>query len=78
VNSYGELESKKGTTDLFIYPGYEFKIVDSLITNFHMPRSTLFMLVCAFAGRDFMTEAYEVAKKKNYRFLSYGDAMIII
>ena len=78
VNSYGELESKKGTTDLFIYPGYEFKIVDSLITNFHMPRSTLFMLVCAFAGRDFMTEAYEVAKKKNYRFLSYGDAMIIL
>jgi len=78
VNSYGELESKKGTTDLFIYPGYEFKIADSLITNFHMPRSTLFMLVCAFAGRDFMTEAYEEAKKEGYRFLSYGDAMIII
>jgi S-adenosylmethionine:tRNA ribosyltransferase-isomerase len=78
VDTAGKLEPEKGTTDLFIYPGYEFKIVDSLITNFHMPRSTLFMLVCAFAGRQFMTQAYEVAKGKNYRFLSYGDAMLII
>jgi len=78
VNSTGELESRNGTTNLFIYPEYEFKIVDSLITNFHMPRSTLFMLVCAFAGRVFMLKAYEEAKNTEYRFLSYGDAMIII
>ncbi|NIP38429.1 MAG: tRNA preQ1(34) S-adenosylmethionine ribosyltransferase-isomerase QueA [Candidatus Dadabacteria bacterium] len=78
VDEDGKLQPKNGSTDLFIYPGYEFKITDSLITNFHMPRSTLFMLVCAFAGRQFMTEAYEEAKKKKYRFLSYGDAMIIV
>lgn len=78
ANSEGKPESKKGITDLFIYPGYEFKVVDSLITNFHMPRSTLFMLVCAFAGRNFMLDAYDEAMDKGYRFLSYGDAMIIV
>ncbi len=74
----GRIQSNSGTTDLFIYPGYKFNFVDSLITNFHMPRSTLFMLVCAFAGKEIMIEAYEEAKTKGYRFLSYGDAMIII
>ena len=78
VNENGYLEFQKGATDLFIYPGYKFKIVDSLITNFHMPRSTLFMLVCAFAGRGFILKAYEKAKEESYRFLSYGDAMIIL
>ncbi|MFC1704241.1 tRNA preQ1(34) S-adenosylmethionine ribosyltransferase-isomerase QueA [Candidatus Omnitrophota bacterium] len=65
-------------TDLFIYPGFKFKIVDRLITNFHLPRSTLFMLVCAFAGRDLVMKAYREAIKKEYRFYSYGDAMIIL
>ncbi len=74
----GELKASRGATDLFIYPGYEFKAVNSLITNFHMPRSTLFMLVCAFAGKELMMQAYERAIQNGYRFLSYGDAMIII
>ena len=68
----------KGWTDLFIYPGYDFKAVDCLLTNFHLPRSTLLMLVCAFAGRDFITKAYNEAIKNNYRFYSYGDCMLII
>ena len=67
-----------GYTNLFIYPGYRFKIVDSLITNFHLPRSTLLMLVAAFAGTDFVLNAYREAIKENYRFYSYGDAMMII
>jgi len=74
----GILIPRKGKTDLFIYPGYKFKIVDSLVTNFHMPRSTLFMLACAFAGKELIFKAYEQAKNRGYRFLSYGDAMIII
>lgn len=78
VNEDGEINPQRGTTELFIYPGYEFKVVDSLITNFHMPRSTLFMLVCAFAGKELIINAYEQAKKNRYRFLSYGDAMIIL
>ncbi len=68
----------KGWTDLFIYPGYDFKIVDCLLTNFHLPRSTLLILVCAFAGRDLVMQAYEEAIRKRYRFYSYGDAMLII
>lgn len=68
----------RGWTDKFIYPPYEFKVVDKLITNFHMPESTLLMLVCAFAGTDFAMKAYKKALKENYRFLSYGDAMLII
>ncbi len=67
-----------GTTNLFIYPGYEFKVVDRLLTNFHLPRSTLLMLVCAFAGRELTLEAYEVAVKEKYRFFSYGDCMLIL
>ncbi|MFC1594514.1 tRNA preQ1(34) S-adenosylmethionine ribosyltransferase-isomerase QueA [Candidatus Omnitrophota bacterium] len=66
------------TTNLFIYPGYRFKMVDALITNFHLPRSTLFMLVCAFSGTDLIKKAYKEAMRKGYRFYSYGDAMIII
>lgn len=70
--------AKNGWTDLFIYPGYNFKIIDGLITNFHLPRTTLFMLVCAFGGIENVKRAYNEAVKKRYRFYSYGDAMIII
>lgn len=68
----------EGYTDLYIYPGYEFKIVDHLITNFHLPKSTLLLLVSAFAGKDFVFEAYRKAIEKKYRFFSYGDAMLIL
>ena len=66
-----------GSTKIFIYPGYEFKIVDALITNFHLPKSTLLMLVSAFAGREFILQAYREAVAKRYRFFSFGDAMFI-
>ncbi|MCX5700740.1 MAG: tRNA preQ1(34) S-adenosylmethionine ribosyltransferase-isomerase QueA [Candidatus Omnitrophica bacterium] len=69
---------KEGQTDLFIYPGYKFKLVDSLLTNFHLPKTTLFMLVCAFVGEKLMKEAYQEAVDKKYRFYSYGDTMLII
>lgn len=72
------LGKKEGDTDLFIYPGYRFKLVDSLITNFHLPRTTLFMLSCAFAGEKLMKKAYQEAIDKKYRFYSYGDAMLIV
>jgi S-adenosylmethionine:tRNA ribosyltransferase-isomerase len=68
---------KSGDTDIFIYPGYEFKVVDALITNFHLPKSTLMMLVSALAGRDKIMAAYEEAVKEKYRFFSFGDAMLI-
>jgi len=77
LEAYGEGRSQ-GHTDLFIYPGYEFKVVDCLLTNFHLPRSTLFMLVCAFCGQSLAKEAYREAISRNYRFYSYGDAMLII
>lgn len=67
----------KGETDIFIYPGYEFRTVDAMITNFHMPESTLLMLICAFAGKDNVLAAYGHAIKRRYRFYSYGDAMFI-
>jgi S-adenosylmethionine:tRNA ribosyltransferase-isomerase len=67
-----------GSTDLFIYPGFEFRVVDALITNFHLPRSSLLMLVSAFAGRELIMEAYEEAKGEGYRFFSFGDAMLIL
>ena len=73
----GKIAPFKGETDIFIYPGYEFKTTDALITNFHLPKSTLFMLVCAFAGTSNTKKAYEEAIKKNYKFYSYGDAMFI-
>ena len=69
---------REGETDLFIYPGYEFKIVDAMITNFHWPRSTLVMLVSAFAGKDFIMDAYQEAIREKYRFFSFGDAMLIV
>ena len=67
-----------GDTDIFIYPGYQFKLVDALITNFHLPKSTLLMLVSAFAGRELILKAYREAIKRKYRFYSYGDAMLIL
>jgi len=72
------LDGKSGFTDLFIRPGYKFKAVDCLLTNFHLPRTTLFMLVCAFAGIGLMRKAYAEAIENKYRFYSYGDAMLII
>ena len=72
-----KLDQFEGLTDIFIYPGYEFKAVDKLITNFHLPKSTLLMLVAAFIGFDRMKKLYEIAIKKRYRFLSYGDAMFL-
>ena len=72
-----KLDQFDGLTDIFIYPGYEFKAVDKLITNFHLPKSTLLMLVAAFIGFDRMKELYEIAIEKRYRFLSYGDAMFL-
>ena len=73
----GILQAKSGWTDIFIYPGYRFKIMDGLITNFHLPESTLLMLVSAFAGKDHIMAAYKEAVKERYRFFSFGDAMMI-
>jgi len=72
------LRAGSGWTSLFIRPGYRFRVVDRLVTNFHLPRSTLLMLVCAFAGRDRTMRAYEEAIRQRYRFYSYGDAMVIL
>lgn len=74
---HGMIEAKQGWTNIFIYPGYQFKIVDAVITNFHLPKSTLIMLVSAFAGREFTLKAYRTAVEENYRFFSFGDAMLI-
>ena len=74
----GKVHAVSGWSELFIKPGHRFHVIDALITNFHLPRSTLFMLVCAFAGRDLMLEAYQTAIASRYRFYSYGDAMLII
>lgn len=73
----GEVVPYKGETDIFIYPGYKFKCIDAMITNFHLPRSTLLMLVCAFAGFDNVMSAYKTAIDEQYRFFSYGDAMFL-
>ena len=73
----GILKAGSGWTDIFIYPGYQFKILDCLITNFHLPESTLVMLVSALAGREHVLAAYEEAVKERYRFFSFGDAMFI-
>ncbi len=76
---YGKnIKGEMGFTNLFIYPPFEFKIVDKLLTNFHLPRSTLLMLVSAFAGKDLIMKAYEEAVKQRYRFYSYGDCMLIL
>lgn len=73
----GNIKACEGDTEIFIYPGYSFKIMDELITNFHLPESTLLMLVSALAGKDFIMKAYEEAVKERYRFFSFGDAMFI-
>jgi len=77
-NSTGRVAAASGRCDLFIYPGYRFKLVDALITNFHLPKSSLVMLVSAFAGRENVLRAYQEAIQRRYRFFSYGDAMLIV
>lgn len=74
----GNLVPQEGSTDIFIYPPFQFRAVDALLTNFHLPRSTLFMLVSAFAGREFLLRAYQEAICERYRFYSYGDCMLIL
>ena len=73
----GTVQAGSGWTDIFIYPGYRFKVLDALVTNFHLPESTLLMLVSALAGREHILAAYEEAVKERYRFFSFGDAMLI-
>lgn len=74
----GTLPAKSGETGIFIYPGYKFKIVDGMITNFHLPKSTLIMLISAFAGREYILRAYNTAVQEKYRFFSFGDSMLIL
>jgi len=78
VTTSGQLKPFSGWTNKFIFPPYEFSIPDMLITNFHLPQSTLMMMVSAFSGYDFLMEAYKLAIKEKYRFGTYGDAMLII
>ena len=77
ISKYGKFVPCSGDTDIFIYPGYEFKAIDGLITNFHLPKSTLIMLVSAFSSREIILNAYKIAVDNNYRFFSFGDAMFI-
>lgn len=77
ISLYGKFKECSGNTDIFIYPGYEFKAIDALVTNFHLPKSTLIMLVSALAGKDNIMKAYEEAVKNKYRFFSFGDSMFI-
>ncbi len=77
VGEDGMVRAGEGDTEIFIYPGYQFKVLDGLITNFHLPESTLLMLVSALAGRERVLAAYQEAVKKKYRFFSFGDAMFI-
>ena len=74
----GVMKKEKGVTGLYIYPGYRFKIVDAMLTNFHLPGSTLLVMASAFAGREKISNAYMQAKSNNYRFYSFGDCMLII
>jgi S-adenosylmethionine:tRNA ribosyltransferase-isomerase len=74
----GHVSERSGWTDIFIYPGYKFKCIDGLVTNFHLPESTLIMLVSAFAGRENVLNAYKTAVEMEYRFFSFGDAMVIV
>ena len=74
----GIVKATSGWTEIFIYPGYRFKCIDALITNFHLPESTLLMLVSALAGKEKIMHAYEVAVQERYRFFSFGDAMMIV
>jgi len=77
MQKYGKINEDSGSTDIYIYPPFGFRIVDSMITNFHLPGSTLLVMVSAFAGREKVLQSYEKAKKKNYRFYSFGDCMLI-
>ena len=74
----GEIRPGSGWTDIFIYPGYQFKTIDGLITNFHLPHSTLLMMISALAGRERILAAYQEAVRMRYRFFSFGDAMLIL
>ena len=71
------MKASAGWTNIYIYPGYRFKVMDALVTNFHLPESTLIMLVSAFAGREYILNAYQEAVRERYRFFSFGDAMFI-
>ena len=77
VDDSGKVIAQKSSTQIFIYPGYKFKVVDALITNFHLPKSTLLMLVSAFSSREFMLDVYRTAVEEKYHFFSFGDAMFI-
>jgi len=74
----GQIRPYRGETDIFMTPGFPFKVVDALLTNFHLPRTTLLMLVSALAGTEFLRQAYAEAVRERYRFCSYGDAMLIL
>ncbi len=78
ARAHGEVRAYQGETNLFITPGFSFRAVDAILTNFHLPQTTLLMLVSAFAGVGFLREAYEEAVRARYRFYSYGDAMLIL
>ena len=78
TNTNFRISSFLGPTSLYILPGYQFKVVDAMITNFHLPKSTLIMLVSAFAGREKILDTYKIAIKEDYRFYSFGDAMLIL
>ncbi len=78
VSANNRLKEREGWTDRFIFPPYEFKICNAMVTNFHQPESTLYMMACAFGGYELITQAYQTAKKEKYKFLTYGDAMLII
>ena len=78
VSTIGMLKPYEGWTNKFIFPPYEFRIANCMVSNFHLPQSSLFMMVCAFGGYDLMFRAYRTAIKQKYRFFSYGDAMLIL
>jgi S-adenosylmethionine:tRNA ribosyltransferase-isomerase len=78
ASATGEIRAQSGLASLTIIPGYEFRAIDGLLTNFHLPRSSLLMLVCAFAKRDLMLAAYQHAVVERYRFYSYGDCMLVL
>lgn len=78
VGTNGRIEAGSGWTNIFMYPGFDFKIIDAMVTNFHLPESTLLMLISAFAGRENVLAAYEIAVNEDYRFFSFGDAMLIL
>ena len=78
ANEDGTMSERSGWTNIFIFPGYRFKVLDALVTNFHLPQSTLIMLVSALAGREHVLDAYREAVKEQYRFFSFGDACLIL